>query len=81
MKAWGSGGVGPSFLTLALNEGECSASHPGRVTRGERKPGTQWVSGWMDPRAGLNPVEKRKISFPAGNRTPAIQPIARRRID
>jgi hypothetical protein len=34
----------------------------------------------MGPRAVLNAVEKRKISFHVGNRPPAVQPIARRYI-
>jgi hypothetical protein len=28
----GSGGIAPSFLTFASNEGECSGSRPGRFT-------------------------------------------------
>jgi hypothetical protein len=46
------------FLTSALAEGEWSASHPGP---GERAPGIQWIGGWVDTRAGLNEVEKRKF--------------------
>jgi hypothetical protein len=68
---------------------------------GETAPCTYWIGGWVDPRAGLNDVDKRKISCPArnrtppdpepvwmlwgketfvalvGNRTPAVQPLAR----
>jgi hypothetical protein len=33
-------------------------------------PGTQWIGGWMGPKAGLDAVERRKKSLsPAGNRT------------
>jgi hypothetical protein len=32
---------------------------------------THSIEGWVDPRAGLDAVEKRKISAPVGNRTPA----------
>jgi hypothetical protein len=49
------------FLTSALAVGELSASHPGCFTRGERTPGTHWIGGWVDPRAGLDNVEKRKF--------------------
>jgi hypothetical protein len=28
---------------------------------GERAPGTHWIGGWMDPRAGVDDVEKRKF--------------------
>jgi hypothetical protein len=44
------------FLTLALAGGEWSASRPG-----ERAPGIHWIGGWVDPRAGMNDVEKRKF--------------------
>jgi hypothetical protein len=28
---------------------------------GERALGTYWIGGWVDPRAGLDDVQKRKI--------------------
>jgi hypothetical protein len=31
----------------------------------------------VGPRAGLDAVEKRKIPYLVGNRTPAVQPVAR----
>jgi hypothetical protein len=46
------------FLTLALVGGEWSASHPRRFTPGERAPATYWIGGWVDPRAGLDNMEK-----------------------
>jgi hypothetical protein len=33
------------------------AALPTRV----RAPGTRWIGGWVDPRAGLNDMEKRKF--------------------
>jgi hypothetical protein len=48
-------------LTSALVGGEWSAAHPDRFTPGERDPGTHWIGGWVDPRAGLHDVEKRKF--------------------
>jgi hypothetical protein len=48
-------------LTSALVGGEWSVSRPGRFTPGERAPGTHWIGGWVDPRAGLNDVEKTKF--------------------
>jgi hypothetical protein len=47
------------FLTSALLGGEWSASRPGCFTPAERAPGTHWIGGWVDPRAGLDDVEKR----------------------
>jgi hypothetical protein len=34
---------------------------PGRFTPGERALGTNWIGGRVDPRAGLNDVEKKKF--------------------
>jgi hypothetical protein len=48
------------FLTSALVRDEWSASRPCRFTPGERTSGAQWIRDWMDPRAGLDDVEKRK---------------------
>jgi hypothetical protein len=49
------------FLTSAIFGDEWSASGPGRFTSGERAPGTDCIGGWVDPRAGLDEVEKRKF--------------------
>jgi hypothetical protein len=38
-----------------------SASNPGRFTPGKRAPGTHWIGGLVEPRAGLDDVEKKKI--------------------
>jgi hypothetical protein len=78
---WGSEGRAPTFLTSALDGGEWLASRPGCFTPGEKSPGTpatHWIGGCVGPRAGLDAVVKRKwaISAPAGNRTPAVQPVA-----
>jgi hypothetical protein len=45
------------FLISALVGGEWLASCPCRFTPGERAPGTHWIGGWVDPRAGLNDTE------------------------
>jgi hypothetical protein len=49
------------FLTSPLAGGEFSASLPGLFTPGERAPGTHWIRDWVDPRAGLDDLEKRKF--------------------
>jgi hypothetical protein len=46
------------FLATALVGGEWSASRNGRFTPGEIAPGTHWRGGWVDPRAGLDGMEK-----------------------
>jgi hypothetical protein len=52
--------------TSALVGGEWSTSRPGRFTPGERAPGTHWIGSWVDLRAGLNDLEKRKFLTPPG---------------
>jgi hypothetical protein len=49
------------FLTSAIGGGEWSASRPGRFTPGERDPGTHRIGGWVEPRVGMDDVEKRKF--------------------
>jgi hypothetical protein len=49
------------FLTSTLAGGKWSASSPGRFTLGERFPSTHWIGDWVDPRAGVDDVEKRKF--------------------
>jgi hypothetical protein len=46
------------FLTSALAGGEWSASRLGRFTPRDRALRTHWIGGWVDPRAGLDGVEK-----------------------
>jgi hypothetical protein len=46
------------FLTSALVRGEWSASRPGRFNPRERAPGTHWIGGWVNLRAGLDDMEK-----------------------
>jgi hypothetical protein len=57
MKAYGGVDVYIHIcLTSALAGGEWSASRPG-----ERAPDTHWIGVWVDPRADLDDVEKRKF--------------------
>jgi hypothetical protein len=49
------------FLTSVLVVGEWSVSRPGRFAVGGRAPGTHWIGSWVDPRAGLDDLEKRKL--------------------
>jgi hypothetical protein len=43
-------------MTSALVGSEWAASRPGRFN-----PGTHWIGGWVDPRPGLDDVEKRQL--------------------
>jgi hypothetical protein len=62
MKAYGEVDVSIHiFLTSALAGGEWSASRPSRFTPGERAPSTHWIGDWVNPRAGLDDVEKREF--------------------
>jgi hypothetical protein len=45
-------------LTLALNGGEWSVSHPGHFTPREKAPDTLWIGGLVGPRAVLDVVVK-----------------------
>jgi hypothetical protein len=71
MKAyWGSEGITPHSLTLALDGCECSASCPVRFTSRERAPGIHCIGGWVGLRAGLDEVSKRKIPSPRRESNP-----------
>jgi hypothetical protein len=58
MKTCGSGYIDPHFLTLTPVAGVWSALCHCHFTSGERGPGTHWMGGWLDPRAGLDDLEK-----------------------
>jgi hypothetical protein len=77
MKAyWWSGCIDPYFLDLVRDE--WSASRSGRFTPGERTSGTHWIGGWVDPRAGLDDVEKRKLlTLPGLELRPLGRPVHR----
>jgi hypothetical protein len=67
MKAYGGVDVRIHiFLTLALARGEWSASRPSRFTPGERALSTHWIGSWVDQRAGVDDVERRKFLPPLG---------------
>jgi hypothetical protein len=72
------------FLTSALAGGVWSALRPCRFSPGERAPDTHFIGGRVDPRAGLDDVEKRKLENSLAhnwNQLPAVQHVARRFTD
>jgi hypothetical protein len=81
---WGSGGIAPRILDLALDGGEWLPSSPSRSTLRERAPGTPWIGGWVTLRAGLDAVVKRKIPSPQRESNPdypIVQLVASRYTD
>jgi hypothetical protein len=66
-------------MTSALFGGERSASRPCRFT-----PGTHFIGGLVDPRAGLDDMEKWKFLTLPGLELPlplVVQPVASRYTD
>jgi hypothetical protein len=54
---------------------------PVALQPGKEAFGTYWIGGWVDPRAGLDAVEKRKTLALARKHTLTFQPVASRYID
>jgi hypothetical protein len=66
-------------LASALDRGKWSALHPSRFAPRERTLGNHWIGGWVDTRAVLDAVVKRKIHSPRRElnpNTPIVQPVA-----
>jgi hypothetical protein len=61
------GGSSTHSLTSALDGGEWSASRPCHFTPGEKSPGSYWIGGWVDFRAG-----EEKHSQPSPGTEPPI---------
>jgi hypothetical protein len=73
-----------AFFTLEIDGGEWPASRPDRFTPRETAPDTHWIGGWVDPRAVLDAVVKRKIPSPhreLNPRSPIDKPVAQRYTD
>jgi hypothetical protein len=52
--------IDPHFLDLGTNWMRMIRLTPRAAYPGERAPGTDCIAGWVDPKAGLDDVEKRK---------------------
>jgi hypothetical protein len=69
----GGGGIENVALLIfisAVDGGEWSDSRPGQYTAGERAPSTGIIGVWVEPSAGLDAVEKRRISCPCRESNP-----------
>jgi hypothetical protein len=73
---WGSGRIDPHILYLGTVT-------PWPLYPRQQSPGTHWMGGWMDPRAGVDDVEKRKFLISQGLEfwPSVVQPIASRYTD
>jgi hypothetical protein len=60
---WESRGIAPPFLTTALDGGEWSSSRPNPFTPGEVEPGTHGIGTWVSPRADVDTMEEKEISY------------------
>jgi hypothetical protein len=65
------------FLTSALDGVSCQRHAPAEFYPRERNPGTHWIGGWVDLRAGLDAEAKEKSFAPVWGRTPVVQSVVR----
>jgi hypothetical protein len=56
-----------TIFGYALGGDDLSASCPDRIAIEDIAPGTHWIGGWVDRRAGLDYVKKRKSLALTGN--------------
>jgi hypothetical protein len=81
---WGSGGIAPRILNLGTRWRWVVSFTPRPLYPRERAPGTDWIGGWVGPRAVLDAVVKRKIPSSLRElnlRTPIVQPVAQHYTD
>jgi hypothetical protein len=65
------------FLTSVQARGERLTSRPCGFIPGERLLGTHWIGGWVNPRSGLDDVEKRKFFTQLGHELRTVSRLAR----
>jgi hypothetical protein len=46
---------------------------PAALPPGKKSPGTHWIGGWVDARAVLDAVVKRKVPSPRRESNPIIE--------
>ena len=76
IKAYGgSRGIDPLILDLGTRWRRVNnCTLPGSFASEDRTPGTHWIAGWMDSKAGPDVLKKRKILDLSGNEV--VQPVA-----
>jgi hypothetical protein len=67
---WKRESIAPSFSFSVLDGDESSC----RFIPGQTAPGTERTGGWVDPRDGMEAMEKKKSLLHAWNRTPIPWP-------
>jgi hypothetical protein len=60
-----AGGIAPRILTSEQDGDKRLASLSARFTLGKLAHGIYWTEGWVDPKAGMDAVKKRKSLCPA----------------
>jgi hypothetical protein len=65
------------FVTSALVGVEWSVSRPCRYNPGDSVPGTPIIGGWVDLRAALDDIKKRKFSTLLGLELRSLSRLAR----
>jgi hypothetical protein len=65
-----------AFLPSVLDLSEWSISHHGRFNPRKKAPGSHWMGGRVNPKAGLGATQNRNISRSAGDRTPISRPYS-----
>jgi hypothetical protein len=58
---WGSGCIDPYFLDLSTSWRLVVSFTTRQLYPSKRAPDSHWIEGWVDPRAGLDNLEKRKF--------------------
>jgi hypothetical protein len=59
--AWGSGCIDPHYLDRGTSWRSVVSCTPRPLEPQGKSPGTNWIGGWVDPRAGLDDMEKRNF--------------------
>jgi hypothetical protein len=70
--------VSPLVLNLSTTWRSWPTWHANRFTPTERTPRNWWTEGWVGPRASLDIMKKRYISWPCRDQTPdhpACRPV------